>query len=356
VSDLAALCGQLVWIGIGGPFPTAAELRLLDRLRPGGITLFRRNVQDSAQLRRLNAELTARFRPAPFLAVDQEGGRVSRLDGILTEMPPAALWAQRGDVALVAALAHWKGLGLRSLGFSVNFAPCVDLSEPGEANGVGDRAFSSDRVQVARLAHAYLKGLGAAGIAGCLKHFPGHGGARVDSHVALPRIDRDRPTLWRQDLFPYRCLTRLSPMVMAAHAHYPAIMGEMPWPASLSRIMIEKLLRRRLGFTGLILTDDLEMGGVPIRSDPEQVAVKALLAGNDVLLYCRPTDLAERAHRMLVEEARSRPSFARRVEIAAARVAAAKRRWGVWPPRRATLPDLGQANARLHEIRARLSA
>lgn len=348
---LDALCGQLVWIGIEGPHPTPAELRLLERVRPGGVTLFRRNVRDADQVRRLNRVLGERLRPAPFLAVDQEGGRVSRLDGILTALPPAAAWARDGDAGRVAAIAYWKGVALRSLGFNVNFAPCVDLSEPGEANGIGDRAFGRDRVRVARLAHAYLRGLAAAGIAGCLKHYPGHGSARIDSHEALPRIDRDRAALWREDLFPYRCLARRhSPMVMVAHAHYPAIMGETPWPASLSRIMVERLLRRRLRFGGVILTDDLEMGGVPIRSDPEQVAVRAIAAGNDALLYCRPGEAAERAFRALVEQAASRPAFARLVRRAARRVAAAKRALGIWPPHRRGEADLDTANARLRDL------
>lgn len=355
-ADLAALCGQIVWVGLEGPEVTPAEWRLLERIRPGGITLFRRNVHDAAQVRALNDSLSAALRPAPFLAVDQEGGRVSRLDGILTELPPAAEWARRGDASLVARLAYWKGVGLRALGFNVNFAPCVDLSEPGEPNGIGDRSFGRDRARVARLGHAYLRGLAAAGVAGCLKHFPGHGSARVDSHEALPRIDRDRPALWREDLFPYRCLARRhAPMVMVAHAHYPAIMGETPWPASLSRIMVERLLRRWLRFPGLILTDDLEMGGVPIRNDPEQVAVLALEAGSDALLYCRSGEAAGRAFRALLEEAGRRPALDRRVRRAAIRIIALKRALGVWPARLGPA-DLETANARLREIRSTLGA
>lgn len=343
-------------MGLEGPDLGAAEARALERLRPGGVTLFRRNVRDAEQVRRLNRELGQGVRPAPFIAVDQEGGRVSRLDGILAEIPPAAVWAARRDAGLVATAAHAVGTGLRALGFNANFAPVVDLSLAGEPNGIGDRGFGRDRRLVARLAHAYLRGLHAAGVAGCLKHFPGHGSARVDSHEALPRIDRDRPTLWREDLFPYRCLARLSPMVMVAHAHYPSIMGETPWPASLSRIMVQRLLRRWLCFQGLILTDDLQMGGVPIRNDPEQVARLAIEAGNDVLLYCRPGDHAWRAHRALVEEAAARPAFARKIRLAAERVLAVKRAFGVWPQRQRPHADLEEANARLRDLRARVEA
>ncbi len=355
-ADLAGHCGQLVWIGLEGLEPTPAEWKMLERMRPGGITLFRRNVGDASQVARLNEMLRRRLRPAPFLAVDQEGGRVSRLDGILAEQPPAAAWARSDDPARVAAGAYWVGVGLRALGFNLNFAPCVDLSEPGEPNGIGDRAYGRSREKVARLAHAYLRGLAAAGVGGCLKHFPGHGSARVDSHEALPRIDRECALLWREDLFPYRCLARrAAPMVMVAHAHYPSIMGESPWPASLSRVMVERLLRRRLGFEGVILTDDLEMGGVPIRSDPEAVAVRALEAGNDVALYCRPGPAAERAFRALAEEAAARPAFERRVRRAAARLAAAKAALGVWPERTHPPADLQAANARLQELRAGLA-
>jgi beta-N-acetylhexosaminidase len=345
-----------VWVGLRGAELGPDEAKALERLRPGGVTLFLRNIRDAAQVQRLNRALSETVHPAPFIAVDQEGGRVSRLDGILEEIPPAAVWAARRDPGLVAACAHAVGTGLRALGFSVNFAPVVDLSLPGEPNGIGDRGYGRDRRLVARLAHAYLRGLRAAGVAGCLKHFPGHGSARVDSHEALPRIDRDRPTLWREDLFPYRCLARLSPMVMVAHAHYPSIMGESPWPASLSRIMVQRLLRGWLRFQGLVLTDDLQMGGVPIRHDPERVARRAVEAGNDVLLYCRPGDHAWRAHRALVEEAASRPAFARRVRRAAERILALKRAWGVWPRRPLPEADLEEANARLRALRAHVEA
>jgi len=356
-TEFASRCGQLVWVGLEKEYPTEAEFRMFEQLRPGGVTLFRRNIHDAAQVRRLNQVLSERLRPAPFIAVDQEGGRVSRLGGILADLPPAAVWAAGGETSRVAALAYWKGIGLRALGFNVNFAPCVDLSEPGEANGIGDRAFGRDRFRVARFAHAYLRGLSAAGLAGCLKHFPGHGSARVDSHEALPRIDRDRATLWREDLFPYRCLARrFSPMVMVAHAHYPAIMGEAPWPASLSKIMIERLLRHRLKYDGLVLTDDLEMGGVPNRHDPETVALQAIRAGNDVLLYCRPGPFAERAHRSLVEQASTSPALQHLVRRAAQRLASAKKRLGVWPVRSRPPADLDLANARLREVSAALTA
>jgi beta-N-acetylhexosaminidase len=346
----------LVWVGLGGIYPSEDEWRLLEHIRPGGITLFRRNIESPAQVRELNTALSRRLKPAPFLAVDQEGGRVSRLDGILTELPPAATWARDSAAQRVMRLAFWKGLALRALGFNANFAPCVDLSEPAEMNGIGDRAFGRDRRRVTRLGHAYLRGLAAAGVAGCLKHFPGLGSARIDSHEALPRIDLDRPALWRQDLFPFRCLVRMSPMVMVAHAHYPSIMGETPWPASLSRIMLTRLLRHRLGFRGLVLTDDLEMGGVPIRHDPEGVAQRALMGGADVLLYCRPTDLAERAFRSLLEQAIAQPSLEAIVRRAAARAAVAKESFGVWPPRRTRLPDLTRANTELLAIRGEIDS
>ncbi len=354
--DLSGACGQLIWVGLEGTYPTETEWRMLEHIRPGGVTLFRRNIESAAQVRALNGALTQRLKPAPFLAVDQEGGRVSRLNGVLTDLPPAADWAKDGSIERVMRLAHWKGMGLRALGFNVNFAPCVDLSEPQESNGIGDRAFGRDRLRVTRLGYAYLRGLAAAGVAGCLKHFPGLGSAQIDSHDALPRIDRDRPTLWREDLFPFRCLVRSSPMVMMAHAHYPSIMGEPPWPASLSRIMLARLLRHRLGFRGLVLTDDLEMGGVPIRQDPEGVARRALLAGADVLLYCRPTELAERAFRSLLEEALSQRSLQAIVRQAAARVAAAKKALGVWPLRRTRLPDLEHANSKLRSLREQIDS
>src|SRR5206468_2146629 len=260
---------------------------LLVRVRPGAVILFARNIESALQVRRLNDSITRTLRIPPFIALDQEGGRVNRLKAILGPIAPNLALAGRADAAeAVARQAGAMARALRGLGFSVNLAPVLDLSGPDPANGIGDRAFGEDPATVCRLARVFLETHLRAGVVPVGKHFPGLGAARADTHLTLPVILKSRARLTREDLVPYRRLRRQLPIVMAGHAYYSALQEEPPGPATLSRAVIEGLLRRRLGYRGLVVTDDLEMGAVEQEKGAAAQALAALAAGNDGLMFC----------------------------------------------------------------------
>ena len=287
--------GQLLWIGFEGTALTPNLERLLRRARPGGVILFSRNIEDARQVRSLTDALYRSLPIPPFIAVDQEGGRVNRLRPILGPTPASSWLASLpGPAAAVKTHALATITALKSLGFNVNFAPVLDLSGPDQKNGIGDRAFGDDPRRVVDLASIALRVHLRAGVIPVGKHFPGLGSARADTHRTLPVIRRSRPLLWRRDLLPYRRLKRFLPIIMVGHAYYPALQGRRPLPATLARTVVEGLLRKRIGHQGLILTDDLEMGAIGETCPIGEAVVKTSAAGHDLLLVCH-TEPAQRA-------------------------------------------------------------
>lgn len=294
--------GQLLWIGFEGTAFGPALERLVAQVKPGGLILFARNLVDASQVRGLTDGLFRALRLPPFIALDQEGGRVNRLKGILGPIAPAhSLGSREGAEAAVHRHAQATALALKSLGFNVNLAPVLDLSGPDPSNGIGDRAFGEDPRRVSDLAAIFVRTHLRAGILPVGKHFPGLGSARADTHLTLPVIRRPRALLWRRDLLPYRRLRRLLPIVMVGHAHYPALQGNVPRPATLSRAVVDGILRKKIGYRGLVLTDDLEMGAVDQELDGWSQARAALEAGGDGLMFCRSEERILEAHAGLVE-------------------------------------------------------
>lgn len=212
----------------------------------------------------------------------------------LPPLPPAADLGRLAMPATCRWFGALLGRALRSLGFHVDFAPVVDLSRPGATDGIGNRAFSSDPAVVAERAGGFLQGLAEAGVAGCLKHFPGHGGASADSHLELPSVNRS-PEETEQALQPYRLLKQHAPLVMVAHIHDPELAGDVATPASLDRRQVTEVLRENIGFDGVIICDDLEMGAVAARAPFGDLAVEAIRAGNDQVLICESAERVQAA-------------------------------------------------------------
>ncbi len=317
---------------IGLPAPdldadTAAAVRELD---PAGVILFKRNLVSYEQIRDLISDLRRHLREAHLFAIDQEGGRVSRLEDLIGPTPSALALARAGG-ATAREFGATTARALRCLGFNLDFAPVVDLSAPEAPNGIGDRAFSQDAETVARMAGAFLYGLQSHGVAGCLKHFPGLGRTSVDSHEVLPTVSRSRAKLQAEDLLPYRRMLGTAASIMVAHGHYPALDGPNPRPASCSPAIVTRLLREQLGYAGLIVSDDLEMGAVADRDRNGAAAVEALSAGCDLLLYCADLNRARAAIAAVERECERSAGFRARLEQAARRVAAFARRWSLAP-------------------------
>jgi beta-N-acetylhexosaminidase len=276
---------QSAIVGIAGPILLAEEAELFRRHPPAGVILFARNIHDPPQLAALVASLRRALPPGALLMVDQEGGRVARLrPPHWRAHPPAAAlgrcFAGNRAAGLRAAFLTGALIGLdcAAAGFDVAAAPVLDLALPGSSNVVGDRAFAADPRTVALLGRATAAGLLAAGVQPVGKHAPGHGRALVDSHLALPRVHAGD---LRADLLPFGLNADL-PWLMTAHIVYAA--WDPILPATVSRAVIGGIIRGRLGFGGVIVSDDLAMQA--LSGTPAQRATAALAAGCDIALYC----------------------------------------------------------------------
>lgn len=323
--------GRVLMVGFSESRPETGLLDRLQALRPGGIILFRRNLESPEALHDLVAALREVLPPDPLLAIDQEGGRVSRLEPWLGPTPTAERWSHEGEDA-VRRFGEATGCALRGLGFNLDFAPVVDLCPPGTANGIGDRSFGIDPEGVALQAGAFLDGLQSAGVAGCLKHFPGLGDTHVDSHRELPTVLRTRERLDAEDLLPYRRLHGHAAAVMIGHAVYPTLVPGTRLPACLSPDIVHGWLRERVGFAGLAVSDDLEMGAVAAFEAEQPAGLTAVAAGCDLVLYCHSLDRAERAREAMAARAAKDPAFDERLGEAAAAVARAGANWPALPP------------------------
>lgn len=272
-----------VIIGLAGPVLLRAERHLLREHRPKGVILFGRNVQNKAQLSELTASLKDVLPPDSVIMVDQEGGRVARLRAPdWPDLPPAATLRTRSE-----ALAHGKALAamVRNSGFNVIAAPVLDIFFPGASSVIGDRALSADPETVARLGAAIAEGIIAEGITPVMKHLPGHGRAQVDSHFSLPCVRASEAEL-AADFYPFIANNAL-PWAMTAHIVYSAL--DPDYPATLSPKVISRIIRGRIGFKGILVSDDLAMEA--LTGSPAARAVAALQAGCDLALYC-PGDMA----------------------------------------------------------------
>ena len=258
-----AQAGAFLIVGISGDHtPESQELfDFIDEISPFGVILFTRNLPDLDTTLALTGALRRRF-PDLVLTVDHEGGRVHRLPPPFTRFPPALAMARRGDPGLVREAARAQALELRAAGLDVNFAPVLDIDTNPNNPIIGDRAFGRTPEEVIHNALPYLQGLAEGGVLGCAKHFPGHGDTAADSHLELPRVRHDRDRLRSVEMAPFaRALEQGVAMVMTAHVVYESLDPQRP--ASLSREIIEEILRRQLGFRGAVVSDDLDMKAIP---------------------------------------------------------------------------------------------
>lgn len=327
MKELIKKVGQMLCIGFEGQ-ECGPELRsLLKEVRPGGVIFFQRNIATGEQFRKLVADIREVLKDSrPFLAIDQEGGEVDRFRELLGPLPSARDAAQAG---LAFELGDLAGRELAAFGLNVDFAPVLDLGSPESRSVLGTRAAGDKPQEVIQFAREFLRGLGGWNIMGCAKHFPGLGAGRKDSHFALPVIDKSEQDLWEADLKPYSFTAMRYPMIMVAHAWYPELERALapdsaavrnPTPASLSPGIIQIVLRRQISHMGLIVSDDLEMGGVLEGRTIERAAVETVRAGCEILMVCRLAGHVERVYTALVRETENDSGFREQVLEAARRI------------------------------------
>jgi beta-N-acetylhexosaminidase len=317
--------GQLLIVGFNGAEMTPRLSSLLTRLQPAGVILFARNIKSAEQIWRLLRECRRCVSTPLFTCVDLEGGSVDRFRDVLGPTPSAAEVFVTGDRRLFRKHGRIIGENCRALGFNVTFAPVLDLAFEASRGVMSLRAVSEDPRKATAYAREFLAGLRAANVLGCGKHFPGLGEGKLDSHHELPVIEKPLKRLWTEDLVPYRTLHRQMPFVMISHAAYPQVTHDRT-PASLSKVWITDVLRKRIGFRNLIVSDDLEMGGVLSAAPVGQAAVEHIRAGGDFCLICHREDYITQAFDELTRTVERDLKFATRVAEATQCVSAFKKK------------------------------
>lgn len=351
--------GQLFFVGIPGPEVDDATKRLLDRVSPGGVCLFSRNIKGREQTREFLDNLRSTLPQLPLLSVDQEGGLVDRLRRIMMPMPAAASLRSAEDAA---ELGRIVGESLSILGFNMDFAPVVDVVDHGRAkysNGLFTRPFGHSKEQVAEYAAAFLAALQGQGVLGCLKHFPGLGAAEVDSHEELPVVKISEDDLRSTDLFPYGSLLSQVDSVMVAHAAFPETdlqerdqSGKL-LPSSLSNRFLTELLRGELGFDSLVVTDDLEMGAIIKSYGIGEACKMALNAGADMLAICADPARILDGYQNVLGAVKSGEISEGRIESSLERIAKTKAK--ILPPPTFDSARLDELSSQTAALNARLA-
>lgn len=296
-SPLRREIGQLLFGSLSGPALSPEFAALAREFGIGGVTLFRRNIQEPQQVAELSRELRGLVPGAPlWVAIDQEGGRVARLRAPFTEWPPMATLGRSGDPELCRRFAGAMATELGAVGVTLDYAPVLDVHTNADNPIIGDRAFSDAPDVVATLGTIVIEELQKAGVAACGKHFPGHGDTAVDSHLALPVVEHPPERIRAVECVPFRAAIQAGvAFMMTAHVLVPSM--DRAVPATLSKTIVDGLLRHELGFEGVILSDDLEMRALADHWPLGEAAVLSIAAGCDAVLLCRA--LSEERHRDL---------------------------------------------------------
>jgi len=303
--SMSHIIGQHLFIGVAGHALTADEKKFIVENNIGGVCLFGRNVADPKQVRDLCAEIQSlrhqQVEKAPlFIGIDMEGGRVHRLKAPFTVWPPLRKLGELDAPTVSFHFANRMGQELKAVGINLDFAPCVDIFTNPANTVIGDRSLGSDPELVAKHASALVRGYIKADIITCAKHFPGHGNTVIDSHEDLPVENLDMQRLESCELIPFKKTFKARvDMVMTSHIKFPKIDPE--WPATLSEIFVKDIIRNECRYRGLVITDDLGMKAMTKHYGVEEVAVRALKAGVDLLLYCNDFDVPPRAFEAILE-------------------------------------------------------
>ncbi len=287
--------GQLLLVGVPGPELDSATAVLFQKIQPGGYILFGRNIQSPAQLRKLIDDLRGISRVEPIITIDQEGGRVSRLRLIGNEPPNAQQLRDRDDLGLIRKHGDITGRLLRVFGFNLDLCPVLDISFDDEAdNSLRGRCYGRTVDEVIRKAGAFNDGLRGAGILSCGKHFPGYSSAGLDPHHELPRLERTREAMEAEELAVFRAFACSVDSMMIGHIAVSGL-DDVNRPASLSPAIIRDLLRQDMGFDGLVMTDDLDMGAILNHYGFDETMRLGIEAGNDLLMICHRVEMAAAA-------------------------------------------------------------
>jgi beta-N-acetylhexosaminidase len=321
--------GQLFVVGIAGQQLTPAEETFLVENNIGGVILMGRNAKSPEQVHQLCSSIQklrhkTKQKTPFFISIDMEGGRVARLKEPFTQWPPLRKLGDIDSPSLAFHMAMSMGKELRAVGINLDFAPCVDVLTNPTNTAIGDRALSDNPETVAKMASALVRGYMKSEVMTCAKHFPGHGNTVVDSHEELPVEEADLERLQALELVPFRRAIRSRvDLIMMSHVLYKKL--DPQYPATLSVQLTQKLLREELRFRGLIVTDDLDMKALSNNFPLEEIPVRAIEAGSDLLLYCNDPSVPPKALAALEKAVAEGRLSLTRIEDSFQRIAKAKR-------------------------------
>jgi beta-N-acetylhexosaminidase len=321
--------GQMVFVGFEGPGVDDHVESMIREHQIGGLILFERNIEDEDQLTSLTAGLKAvnkDNRLPLFIAVDEEGGRISRLPKGSPRFPSGKALGERGDPDYSFTVGQEIGTALAAFGFNMNFAPVLDIFSNPQNEVIGDRSFGDNPEIVSKLGTAMMRGLQSKNIIPVVKHFPGHGDTRMDSHIDLPVVEHGRERLDGFEFVPFKeAIDSGAEAIMTAHIMYPELDPEKP--ATMSGKILTDILRHDLGFKGLIITDDLEMGAITKDYAVDEAAKEAVLAGADVLLICHSSDYQEQVLSRLIAAVQNGELTMERIDESVARIIRLKQKY-----------------------------
>ncbi|OGK80781.1 MAG: hypothetical protein A2X53_14820 [Candidatus Rokubacteria bacterium GWA2_70_23] len=320
---LDALVGRRLMFGLPGPDLADADIRLFRDTGAGGLILYRRNFETPERLGALLTGIEEALGRRLLVATDHEGGRIIMLNRAVTIFPDGLAVATAGEAAFTQRQGLFEGRELRRLGVDINFAPVLDVLTDAYSPNIGIRSYGKDAGSVARFGVARIRGMQRAGLSACAKHFPGKGHAPVDAHLRLPVIDSDWTEMQRRHLPPFLAAIESGvDCLMTSHPLYPRLDPAPRTPATFSRLIVEEYLRRDLGYQGVIVSDDLEMGAIGELCPIGEAAVRAAAAGHDLLLVCHTEAAQRQAHAGLLEAYLSGALPRAGLEASAARIEA----------------------------------
>lgn len=321
--------GQLLMIGLDGFSLNAREKAFLNKVQPAGVIYFKRNVESPQQLAALSEQVCQEVK-APLIGIDQEGGRVARLGEPFTSFSSNAnlgnYYLKTGKLDLVVKKAQAMAKELKTIGINLNFTPVVDIHSNPKNPIIGDRAFGTTPEIVGKLAQATIKTYRKEKVVSCAKHFPGHGDTSTDSHKVLPTVNTDKKTLMKRELVPFqKSIAAGVPTIMTAHVIYPAL--DPHNPATLSKIILKDLLRKKMKYKGVIISDDLEMNAIAKHHSLSTAAIEAMIAGVDLLLVCKSLEEAGSIYEAILKAYQLGEISPKEVKASLARMAKLKREY-----------------------------
>ena len=343
--------GQLVIVGLDGYVNDENSTYLIEKYRVGGFVLLKQNVKDTEQLLELMNSLkktNAANKIPLFLAIDEEGGRISRLPDDFKKLPSSGRIGQANDKRLAYQAGSLLAEMLKTIGLNMNFAPVLDINSNPENPVIGDRAFGASSELVTELGMEAMSGIKAQGIIPVVKHFPGHGDTDVDSHVGLPVVEASLSRLESFELIPFKtAIENQADAIMIAHILLPKI--DPNNPASFSKPIITDLLRKKMNFDGVVITDDLTMGAVVNNYDLGEAAVESLKAGSDIILVCHDYEKEVRVIEAIKKAVETGKITEERVDESLYRILSLKKKYGLSDePVRAV--DLQRLNDKIEEL------